>query len=316
MVEKNKIRRAKNAHLPQVLLSLGVKLIQQGQEFQLANHRSLKLFKHQNTWIYKWYSKNQTGDGVQFLQEYFAMSFNEAIETLTQTQINRHVIAYPAEDGEKMWTTEKWQQNSVKLIEQAHNNLFQSIGKKAKSYLMDQRGIQGQAMVHHKLGWLPAKSQMPSKIVIPSYNSKGQLLRIRFRIDKLDSQNCRYRIKKGSDPSFPFPLGISSLKPLLVVESELDAILAFQEAKDLISVIALGSTAINLSAQMIQYLNRHIPLILLALDNDDSGRAKTKSLETELHKTKNWPVPAHTGKDVGEAWKTLNIRQWVQNGLN
>ena len=67
---------------------------------------------------------------------------------------------------------------------------------------------------------------------------------------------------------------------------------------------------------MIVYINNQIPLTLLALDNDESGRAKTISLTQELERTISWPVPVRYGKDVGEAWKQLNIRQWVQRGLD
>ena len=115
---------------------------------------------------------------------------------------------------------------------------------------------------------------MPSKLVIPCYDSRGHLIRIRFRIDKFNPGQERYRISKGSNPKAPFPIDVASGKPIMILESELDAILIAQEAGDHIGVLGMGTTAMKFSPAMIRFLSQNIPAILVSLDNDQSGKKK------------------------------------------
>jgi hypothetical protein len=134
-------------------------------------------------------------------------------------------------------------------------------------------------------------------------------------MDKPTMTQQRYRISKGSNPDSPYPIGISSGKPLMILESELDAILIAQEAGEHIGVLAMGTTAAKLNPKMILYLNEKIPINLISLDNDQSGREKTTSLMHQLPKAINWPVPEKYGKDPGEAWKLMNLGAWIDAGL-
>ena len=67
---------------------------------------------------------------------------------------------------------------------------------------------------------------MPSKLLIPFYNSEDNLI----------------RISKGSNPDSPYPIGVSSAKPLMVLESKLDTILIAQEPGEHIGVLGMGTT--------------------------------------------------------------------------
>ena len=77
------------------------------------------------------------------------------------------------------------------------------------------------------------------------YDSRGDLIRIRFRIDKSGPEQERYRISKGSNPKAPFPINVASGKPIMILESELDAILIAQEAGDHVGVLGMGTTALR-----------------------------------------------------------------------
>ena len=156
---------------------------------------------------------------------------------------------------------------------------------------------------------------MPSKLVIPSYDSRGDLIRIRFRIDESGPGQERYRISKGSNPKAPFPLNVASGKPIIILESELDAVLIAQEARDLIGVLGMGTTALKLDGKIADYLRKNIPAVLASLDNDQSGREKTTVLIKQFPHALDWPVPKRYGKDPGEAWKRICLRKWVENGL-
>ena len=65
----------------------------------------------------------------------------------------------------------------------------------------------------------------------------------------------------------------------------------------------MGTTATKSNPAMIRYLTDEIPIILISLDNDQSGREKTTTLISELPNAIDWPVPERYGKDPGEAWK-------------
>jgi DNA primase len=321
MIPKEKIFSAKQADLPSILQSMGVDLIAEGNSYHLREHDSLKLFRRDGIWLYKWWSRGgEVGDGIQYLQRHFDMSFSEAVETLsgnTTVQSDRHdIFDHKASQRLQLqWMSINWQAKSEKLILVSQSCLFGPNGKERISYLVNERGLHLDTIQSHRLGWLPAKDHMPSKILIPCYDSQGRLIRIRFRIDNPKPGQERYRISKGSNSYSPFPLGISNGKPVVLVESELDAILVAQEAGSRVGVLGIGTTGAKFISTMVKYLNEKVPLILISLDNDQGGRDKTASLINELHNAINWCVPEKYGKDPGEAWKRMSIDKWVEAGL-
>jgi len=311
MIPKEIIETAKKADLPNVVQQLGIELIPNGSGYHLREHDSLKLFRINGIWLYKWWSQGgEAGDGIQFLQRYLGMEFPKAVETLSGIP-----IACCKPHDQNLWQTKKWQTASKKLIDVAVSYLLGPDGKERFLYLVENRGLCPRTILKHRLGWLPHKDHMPSKLLIPCYNSQGTLMRIRFRIDKPNEVHQRYRISKGSNPHAPFPLGICRGKPLIIVESELDAILIAQDAGDLIGVLGLGSTSNELSSEMICYLNAKIPVTMISLDNDDSGKSRTTKLLDKLSNSISWPIPEKYGKDPGEAWQQMSIRAWIEKGI-
>jgi len=183
------------------------------------------------------------------------------------------------------------------------------------SYLLNKRSLHPDTIQQRRLGWLPEKGHMPSKLLIPCYDSEDNLIRIRFRIDHPDPEQERYRMSKGSNPDSPYPIGVSSAKPLMVLELELDTILIAQEAGEHIGVLGMRTTGIKFNPAMIRYLSDKIPIILISLDNDQSGNEKTTALISALPNAIDWPVPEKYGKDPGDACKRMNLKQWVEAGL-
>ncbi len=326
MIPKQHIEAAKRADLPRVLKGMGIEIVSNGKGYHLREHDSLKLFQQDGIWLYKWWSQGgEVGDGIQYLQRHCAMSFPEAVATLsgpiisensTPQHVGRHDSHCPeSKKKPAQWKTKSWQTESEKLIRVAQAHLFGPNGKERVSYLVHKRGLHIDTIRQHQLGWLPARGQMPSKLLIPSYDSQGNLIRIRFRIDNPAPGQERYRISRGSNPNLPYPFGVSSHKPVTIVESELDAILIAQEAGDHVGVLAMGTTGAKLSPAMTRYLTDRIPIILISLDNDQSGKEKTTKLMNQLPNAIDWPVPEKYGKDPGEAWKRMNLRAWVDAGL-
>jgi DNA primase len=326
MIPKQQIQMAKRADLPCILKGLGIELVSCGKDYHLSAHDSLKLFMQDGIWLYKWWSRNgEVGDGIQYLQRHCGMSFPEAVSILSGTAIvqntasqhlnrqNRHRPG-PIKKPET-WRTKKWQRDAEKLIRVGRSYLLGPNGKERISYLVHQRGLDPGTIRQRRLGWLPEKRHMPSKLLIPCYDSQGHLIRIRFRIDTFNAGQQRYRISKGSNPHSPYPIAVAAAKPLMILESELDAILIAQEAAEHIGVLAMGTTAMKFKPAMIRYLSENIPIILISLDNDQSGKEKTSQLIRELPNAIEWPVPEKYGKDPGEAFKRINLKHWIEIGL-
>ena len=77
----------------------------------------------------------------------------------------------------------------------------------------------------------------------------------------------------------------------------------------------MGTTGMKFNPAMICYLSDKIPIILISLDNDQSGKEKTTALISVLPNAIDWPVPEKYGKDPGEACKRINLKQWIETGL-
>jgi hypothetical protein len=253
------------------------------------------------------------------------MGFTEAVSILSGTTIfqnstsqhlNRQNLHRPGPIKKpQKWRTKKWQRDSEKLIRVGCSYLLGPNGKERIAYLVHQRGLDLGTIRQRRLGWLPEKRHMPSKLLIPCYDSQSDLIRIRFRIDTFSPEQQRYRISKGSNADSPYPIGVAAAKPLMILESELDAILIAQEAAEHIGVLGMGTTAMKFNPAMIRYLSEYIPIILVSLDNDQSGKEKTSRLISELPNAIDWPVPEKYGKDPGEAFKKISLKYWIEIGL-
>ncbi len=326
MISKKRIDAAKHADLPGVLQGMGIELVSNGKGYHFKEHDSLKLFQQDGVWLYKWWSRGgEVGDGIQYLQCHYGMSFPEAVEALSGTMTfknssSQHVSRQNPNCPESKkkpqpWKLKRWQIASERLIRVAQSCLWGPNGKGRLYYLIHHRSLRLDTIRQRRLGWLPAKGHMPSKLLIPCYDSEGNLIRIRFRIDNPDPGQERYRISKGSNPDSPYPIGVSSAKPLMVLESELDAILISQEAPEHIGVLGMGTSGTKFNPAMIRYLSDKIPIILISMDNDQSGKEKTTTLISELQNAIDWPVLEKYGKDPAEACKKINLKQWVEDGL-
>ncbi|KPA08796.1 P4 alpha zinc-binding domain-containing protein, partial [Candidatus Magnetomorum sp. HK-1] len=298
-----------------------------GNGYQLVQHDSLKFFCQNGIWLYKWWSRDgEVGDSIQYLQRYHNMNFIQAVKVLLNKSIlhlSHHEYSPEKRKGVngnvcqslENWRTKNWQLRAERLIWYGINNISSHLGEKSIRYLIKRRGLRLKTIRKYCLGWLPAKNNMPSKLVIPCYSSKGKLIRVRFRIDESHAGEGRYRLLKGSNFDMPFPLGISPKKPVIIVESDLDGMLISQESDERIGVLCLGSTSIELKPEVINYLNKKIPFVLISMDNDKSGREKAEKLKCQLIKVLDWPVAEKLGKDPGEVWKQMNMKLWIESGI-
>ena len=194
------------------------------------------------------------------------------------------------------------------------------------------RGLHENTVREVNLGWLPedwytertdwglpekvkedgtnSKLWIPAGLVIPCFHD-GKLQRLRIRRHNITDGDDRYYILPGSSP-IPMILGTGDI--FIIVESELDAILLWQEVGDLVGVIAMGS-AVMKPDQETSIMLHQAKKILVSLDNDAAGiKNSWKSWLSSFSNATRWPTIR--GKDPTEAHlKGLNLRDWVKAGI-
>ncbi len=101
--------------------------------------------------------------------------------------------------------------------------------------------------------------------------------------------------------------------PVVVLESELDALLLHQVAGDLAHVLGLGSASNRPDAGVADVLHA-APALLLCLDYDDAGASAASWWLERYARAEVWPVPS--GKDPNEARLAgHDLRAWLEAGL-
>lgn len=158
----------------------------------------------------------------------------------------------------------------------------------------------------------PRRMWLPAGLVIPSRRKAG-LVAVKVRRVTWTPEDIfpKYFAVAGSPPGLA--LGGRSSKPVVIVESELDAVLIDQEAGDLVGALALGAASGKPDADATAFL-RTVPLLLIALDYDQAGRDAILWWRRHFAQAVHWPTPE--GKDVGDlAWFPGYVRAWVKVGI-
>lgn len=221
-----------------------------------------------------------------------------------------------------------WKENSCKLVEYAHKEL---LNNQEQLNFLAERGINLDLVKADKLGYLngekgsnaiyrhrstwgleeiikengkPKMLWIPRGIIIPCFNSKKEVIRVRIRRPKQDLQDSkiasiRYYVLPGSsiDPLVIFP----ERKVFVVVESELDAVMLSRFVGTVAGVIALGSAQAKPTKYVYELL-RKAELIMILLDKDSAGRDNYLKFWAKLFKNSQ-EVDLPVGKDPGEAFQ-------------
>lgn len=281
----------------------------------------------------------KTGDSIQYLRDLRGLSFAEACQALGISKVGyrrKKARTLPEKQIFKAKNhdlpTPRWMQKANAILKNSQSALWTPEGQAARDLLFN-KGLLEETILHAGIGCNPAdlyRDQrgwgmpqevrhdgkpkllwIPAGLVIPLQCHEGPgRLRIR-RHDPGDGP--RYVIVAGSTLA---PLIIDQgKKVLLVVESELDAWLCWQEAGDLTSVMAMGAAGMKPDVSAHELLLQ-ADIILNGLDYDAAGAMYSWKwwCVTYGQKVIRWPVPI--GKDPSDAWaKGLNIRDWIETGI-
>ena len=289
------------------------------------------------------------GDAIQFLRDLDGMGFREAqaalglqVMPLRNPSRSRQAPApTPAPEFtplEVVPPCQQWQLQALKLIGWAQAELRKS--QAVQEWLQRERGLTLNSALGSGLGWIakdyyrpreafglppelndkgkPKKVWLPKGLCIPVGTRDGDILRVKIRLAPSDDEKRPKYIPVPQAEKCTAPLVLESpgASSWQVVESELDAILLWQEAGHLVNVVALGSASYRPDAATWAKL-RTARRVLISLDYDDAGnKAACQWWEKYLPAGhfKLWPVPE--GKDPCDAWRAgWKLSDWVRGGL-
>lgn len=275
----------------------------------------------------------KAGDSIQYLRERRGLSYREACEALglearTVTGLGRVASTPPAWEPRTCASPgELWQGKARRLISNGVFHLWGASGAKTRAYLQKDKGLAEATIKKFILGWLPAdrwdqagawglpavlkedgqpkKLWLPKGITIPWIDG-GQVARVRVRRPEGEP---RYYLLRGSSTA---AMILGREKPVtLVLESELDALLMWQEAGDLVNVVALGNAQARPDRELAKVLQAS-RLILMGLDADPAGAKESWQWWPQHYpQAERWPPI--DGKDPGEMLAAgVSVRLWVQ----
>lgn len=290
---------------------------------------------------------NSSGGLIQYLGKFKNLDFKRSCSFLgidnTASDFDKLVTTGRTEQikqSEKILPPpELWQRKAISFIEYAQRELSARQNNKIRGWL-NERGLNKFTTKINRLGWNPdglffdreewglpeklkdtgnpVKFWIPAGLVIPCFR-KRTLYRISVRrsdpynFDLPPKEDQRYFLLAGSSSKPPQILG-QEPSCLIVVESDLDAMLINQEAGKLITVISMGSATNRPDKETLKLISK-ARLILIALDRDEAGINSAWNWWLEnFPNARRWP--SIKGKDPGEDFRAgVDLRKWVMAGL-
>ena len=276
------------------------------------------------------------GDAIQFCRDFLRMTFQQACQKMNFTpQISAQFQSNKKStfgDYRASLPFPIWQKLAKSFINYSHKNLM---GDRHAIRELEKRGFNIESIKQFYLGWnpknlfdqrerwgfipeikqngSPRRQWLPEGIVIPSFE-EGNPTKIKIRRSDWFSEDTlpKYVEISGSKPA-PSVYGARS-KPVIIVESELDALLIQQEASHLVCCVALGGVSKKPDVEMHTWL-KQAPLILLSLDFDAAGKKKFGSWMRNYSNLHPWPAPYP--KSPGDAFQisSMNIFKWAELGI-
>lgn len=243
-----------------------------------------------------------SGDVLDWLQRCRRLSFQEALRALGEMPRSApgFVASHPTPPAEP--PPDEWQAAARRVVERAEETLWSVRGEQVLDYLTG-RGLDGETIQEAHLGVVPggyrqwraiAGLSVPCGITIP-WMTGETLWAVKVR--RAAGQPKYAQIAGGSSSGLYRGDALQGAKAVLFCEGEFDALLAHQEASDLVAAVSLGSAGNPLSDRWISDLVT-VPLLLVAYDVDQAGAKGAARLQTLSQRVHVIRVPY--GKDITE----------------
>ena len=242
---------------------------------------------------------------------------------------------------------DKWKQKAKAFVDRCIDNLWGKYGRGEPStwrqesaeiriWLKEVRGLSDETIIKTGLGWnprdyywareswglptmmnqttgRPKELWAPKGLVIPMFIG-AEIIKVKFRRANLGQEEKDRYIPIAGGSKSPMIFQGENKRVVSVVESELDGILIWQKARDLVTCIALGSAQSRPDIETDEIL-RQSELILVSLDSDEAGaREAWRWWDEHYENVKRWPCVR--GKDPAEMHQAgIDVRTWIKAGL-
>lgn len=253
------------------------------------------------------------GDAIDFLREYEGLSFSDAVATLSGETLHSATRLHDVTATPATWQSDIWQRQVAQFCTEAEARLWNddTIGLEVLSYLVG-RGFSEETIKAAHLGAALHKD-LPA-VVIPWYDIKAaHYWRVSFRNI---GPGWRYANYYGSSVSEGLYLADSLAwkRPVFLVEGEFDGLSIAQEAGNLVSVVATGSTGGSHNPRWLMRL-ANASVVFVAFDSEKGAEKSARYWLDALPNAVRWHTPI--GKDANEMLqRELNIRLWVESALS
>jgi DNA primase len=277
-----------------------------------------------------------SGDAITFLTKVEGLSYPEACERL-EIQIEereRPIARRPMRPKLSIAAEppELWKEKTKALVEWCNNKLMGN--EIFLSALKKERGLSLETIEKFRLGYNPKTEfrergewglqpetnketgkmrplWLPQGLVIPSLSGE-EIVKVKIRRNdwKEGDKLPKYAEISGSKKC-PSIYGNQSKEILVIVESELDAILIVQEAGDICFCLALGGSTKPLDIES-EKLVKSAHTLLFCPDFDKSGALAWAKWKRVYPHSERLLTPI--GKDPTEAYLSgVNLKEWITN---
>jgi DNA primase len=264
----------------------------------------------------------ENGDVFDWLRRYRGLDFIKACEWLggetaldTARVLPARSQVFQLPDAEP--PPVRWQRAAQQVIALAERSLWSAEGRRARHYLAG-RGLHEETIRAARLGYLSGSRRwhnlcglkVPAGILIP-WCADGVLWGLKVRRSAPPPKYTQ--VAGGSAGGLYGADNLAGRAAVLFVEGEFDALLATQEAGDLLAVVTLGSAVSTLHRRWYTSLVtcRHL---LVAYDADEAGRKGATRLRELTRRARLIQVPQ--GKDITEfVLQGGDLREWLKTLL-
>jgi DNA primase len=273
------------------------------------------------------------GDAIDYVRARDSISYGEALELLglskshdthrytkrrkrleARRKPTRPAPAIPREANPPTWDPSA----ALAVVEECEATLWSDVGARAWTWLHERRGLSEDTIRAWRLGYNPTNRKMhglwiPMGIVIPCFvDGVPWYIKVRRPVHTGHAYNRKkhgpkYQQVAGGKAAL-FGLDYLNGKRVAVIcESELDAVLLWQEAGDLVDVVAIGSKGTKPALSLLSHLAGATHW-LVALDSDADEAAQWWSdYSTKVHRAR--PLRGNDLTDFHQGGG--NLRGWV-----
>lgn len=278
---------------------------------------------------------NRKGDEIQYCRDFHGFSYVEACrksgvepkdkafgKRILSGQEERPVSQFEPRTA-KIPPLE-WRKKAVSFSRYCHEQLWKD---RFALELLHNRGFIRDTIERFHLGWNPnslwltrehwglesegKKLWIPKGLVIPTYDfSTRELIKLKIRrCDWEEGDKLPKYVEISGSMQTPSVYGAPDGKPVVVVESELDAILLQQFARDLCCAMALGGAS-KRPDTVAHKLLVNAPAIVFSLDVDAAGAKAYRWWRGVYARIKLCLPPV--GKSPGDAClRGVDLRGWI-----